>query len=323
MTEDIAVFLSRAPYNVRWLILLVLVAPTSAAAVIFPKFFLDRDHNTLRLTNEWLARQQLGYVGYCLAVLMSGPLGSNQGYLAPASVLLAMFSLVAYALGLLTTKARRQKRLLNADHVCPYDNGDACTKSIHWLTAIRFSFLNVLLFLFSFSWGVVIAFSLKPATDQQEDYVVGYRPQGAPTIRTVPYENQPTWYRNHIVSLQTEGDRLKRTNAMAQKPSIENYALGSAEYTASVTTIPFRIVLSVPKEYTIVSQTAFRATSAPIQDLSLSVLRVIPRGDDREIQTSQTRCKKADKVVILFRVDGKRKGAAIDIVNIVKPRFEY
>ena len=302
-------------FNLYWFLLLLLVSAQSLAAVIGTNVFQKRHHNRWRLTNDLLARFQLGYISFAVAVFINVSFTPEQKFLSVANAILLVLAIVAAVGGLkLASQERLDDILKAAGHTCPTSVSEKCTAQLKFVRKIQLVWGNILAFAVVTALAVFIVLSIKPATLSSGEAL--QKPQGSPTVKAVPYEGQPEWYGDHAFWLEKEGDRHKEAHLIA------TYALGEVQYAASVRTIPFTIILSVPEGYALASHAAFRDASAQGHPL-LEQLNPTPSNDTfREFKVSVPECARQDKVVVLFRLDGKYVNGSINVTDIVRAHLE-
>jgi hypothetical protein len=289
--SDIAWPFSFELYNIYWLGLLLMTFIQAFLALKGTNVFQRRSHNRLRLTNEILARTQLSFACFCAALFVSASFPPDSAAVLKLPIAVIFFgSLVLWLTGIgHVSDEHAMKVLRDFQHIC---EPDPCGIKIKCRTKFRILKFNLIAFLSLFPLICLAALTPKSATlppTRMEE------PEGSPILRYLPYAGQPSWYEDHVFWLLEEAKRLRGV-------SVAQYALGEASYTATSTTIPFEIVLNVREPYVIVARVAF-LQKAPLDTVRLEELKIRPTSNSRELRVPVFRCEKADKVVVLFRVD--------------------
>src|SRR5712692_7665469 len=123
--------LSAETYNLYWFGLLVLTVAMSGVAVIGPNLVQKRNHKALAGWNDFFTRHQLGYISYCFAIFISGPLKSEQKSLKVLIAVVAILALLFFLIGLYwASPSRLRKCLANAQHICPQSTEEECDKRV-------------------------------------------------------------------------------------------------------------------------------------------------------------------------------------------------
>lgn len=140
------------------LVVLLTTMFTSLLATALANFITQprRPHNLERLTSEFLARHQLGYISFYFSVLLVFRPSAEYEWLQRLVFLLIVASLFAFSVGLRQTT--RHERLIRQVHQCP---GEGCDVELPAATKWRILRLNLALGLFSFALAVLVA--LHPA----------------------------------------------------------------------------------------------------------------------------------------------------------------
>jgi len=147
------------PYNLYWLALLVCsTLVMSLIAVVIPAVFQKRHHNGLRAVSEFLARHQLGIVGYYFAILLASDFPPQKKW-----VQLLICGLIAITFGCVVVGARwastsAQETLLRADHSCPPTTEEKCNVVVQTQTKWRLCRFNLGLFVLTFVFAVLLPF---------------------------------------------------------------------------------------------------------------------------------------------------------------------
>jgi len=302
-------------FKVYWFLLLLLVFAQSLFAVVGTNVFQKRHHNFWRLTNDLLARFQLGYISFAVAVFINVSFSPEQKFLSVANALLLVLAIAAAVGGLSLASQDRLDRILKAaGHTCPTSVNEECRARLKLGRKFQIVWGNIFAFTAVTVLALFIIHSIKPGTLSGGE--PPQKPQGSPTVKAIPYDGQPEWYGDHAFWLQKEGDRHKDAHLIAI------YALGEVKYMASGRTTPFTIILSVPEGYALASHAAFREASAQGHPL-LEALDPTPSNDTfRELKVSVSECAKQDNVVVLFRLDGRDAKASINVTDIVRAYLE-
>lgn len=203
-----------------------------------------------------LARFQLGYISFVVAVFINVSFAPEQKFLSVANGILLVLALGAAVGGFkLASQDRLDDILKNAEHHCPTSVSNKCVAPLKLRRKIHLVWGNIFAFAILTALALFIVRSIKPAS-LAESGEMPQKPQGSPMVKAVPNKDQPEWYLDHTFWLQQEGDRHKKDGLIA------TYALGEAQYMARARTIPFAIVLSVPEGYALASHAAFRVASS-------------------------------------------------------------
>src|SRR3990172_6344584 len=206
-------FFAAEPTNLYWFSILLLILVTSLAVVVLPNIHQQRNHNGWRLLNEFLVRHQFGYVGYVIAILISGYFVPEERYRMVLYGALLVLAFICYGVGLKLASADYVERIFKNDHEC--DPKAECSKRVTCkLRLIGFTFGA---FMVTLLWATAIAFSLRsqapsapqtngPSPASREPVRDAATTVGIVAVRGINdiLRNFPVFVHDHLAKLQEE-----------------------------------------------------------------------------------------------------------------------
>jgi len=174
MYSKILPALHAEPINLYWFGAMWVTVITSAWAVFFSHAQQYRQHASSRLVGDLLVREQLGFLSFCFALLISAYVQADQKFLAPWFLVLGASAVSLYAFGYwLTTPAHVAEAFKRDKHDCPRDPTQPCTEGLGPRVICRIVVIPALLFLATLAYASLLTFSVeeKPANPPVQSQV--------------------------------------------------------------------------------------------------------------------------------------------------------
>lgn len=210
MLSKILPALHAEPINWYWFGAMWVTVITSAWAVFFSHAQQYRQHGTSRLVSDLLVREQLGFLSFCFALLISAYVQADQKFLAPWFLVLGTTAVSFYAFGYwLTTPAHVEEAFQRDKHDCPKDPTHPCTRRPGPRVVWRIVVMPALLFLATLVYASLLTFSVEekppnpPVQSQGAQTPIGV---GIASIilGDAAYKGAPTFIQDNLGKLDQE-----------------------------------------------------------------------------------------------------------------------